>query len=423
MRILLLTHHYDPETRPPQLRWSALVRDLVAAGHEVHVITPAPHYPLGRLLPGEDPGQVGRAHEGAHGETIHRVAFRPSDGSALSSLLDQLLVGAHTIVTACRRRQQIAPDVVIATVPGLPTAIVGRVLSMVLRRPVVLEMRDAWPELLDSLPRGRHRSVRVWLQRCVITLASWVICGLQRSADLVVSTTVSHADVLRARGVREVLTVRNAHHELGATLGPPGLVTASGHRPPETPAQLRIVYAGTLGHAQGLETAVRALALTRQGGVDASLRIIGAGARRDAIRDLAEELNVPVTFVHQIPREQVATHYAWADTVLVMLRAWPALEWTVPSKLYEALALGLHVSGSIAGEAAEIITQTGAGFAVPPEDPEALAAAWVALARAPHRPDSQRTRQWVTQNATEQLASSHYLAALTALVDKGVRVA
>lgn len=430
MRILLITHHYDPETRPPQLRWSALVRDLVAAGHEVHVIAPAPHYPLGRLLPGEDPDQVGHSHPGLHGETIHRVGFRPTDGSAISTLLDQVVVGANTVVTAWRRRHQIAPDVVIATVPALPTAFVGGIVSLLLRRPVVLEMRDAWPDLfsavpdlLDRAPRAHHSPVRGWIRRLGLGLAHRVMSLLQHSADLVVTTTDSYTDVLRSRGVRSVLTIRNAHHELGATVDPGAAPAQTTARELTTPPQLRIVYAGTIGRAQGLETAVRALALTREAGVDATLRVVGGGAGLDAVRELTGDLGVPVTFVPQVPRSQVADHYAWADTVLVMLRACPGLEWTVPSKLYEALALGLHVSGSVAGEAAGIIAATDAGFAVPPEDPAALAQAWVDLARQPHRPDSLSTRRWLHENASEELASARYLHALTTLVQDGARVA
>ncbi|OLT41911.1 hypothetical protein BJF86_02590 [Serinicoccus sp. CNJ-927] len=214
MRILLLTHYYPPETGPPQLRWSALVRDLVGAGHEVDVITPAPHYPSGQLLPGEDPAQVGHRHTGEYGETVHRVPFRPSTGTALSLLLDQGVTAAHTVLTGWRRRAELRPDVVIATVPGIPTAAAGRAVATLLRAPLVLEMRDAWPDILGGVGDPSAPLVRRAVRGAVLGAARTGVTVLQRSADLVVTTTDSFGAALRERGVARVVTVRNAHHEL-----------------------------------------------------------------------------------------------------------------------------------------------------------------------------------------------------------------
>ena len=100
-----------------------------------------------------------------------------------------------------------------------------------------------------------------------------------------------------------------------------------------------------------------------------------------------------------------------------MLREWPALRMTVPSKLYEALHLGIHVSASVDGEAAKIVNTTGAGFATPPGDAEALAAEWIALSRQlPAEPDQPQMRAWVQEYAEESRVASSYLEILRALV-------
>ncbi|WP_298886869.1 glycosyltransferase family 4 protein [uncultured Serinicoccus sp.] len=407
MRILLLSHYYAPETGPPQLRWSALVRDLVAAGHEVHVVTPAPHYPTGRLLPGEDPAQVGRAHRGEHGETVHRVAFRSSTGDARSLLVDQVVAAVDTVLTTSRRRRELRPDVVVATVPGLPTALAGRVTATLLRVPLVLEMRDAWPDILGGPASEDCGSARATVRSGVVRLVSTGVTWLQRSADLVVTTTDSFARTLRERGVPRVVAVRNAHHGL------PGRPRAAVSRPSAGP--LRVVYVGTVGRAQGLETAVEAAHLARVDGVDLALRVVGTGARLAPVRRLARELQAPVEFVGPVTREQVAEHYDWCDTFLVSLRDWPGLDSTVPSKLYEALALGLHVSASATGETATIVRETGAGFATAPGDAQGLARAWGALAETGPQQDTARMRHWVDRHASESGAAGVLLDALTGL--------
>jgi glycosyltransferase involved in cell wall biosynthesis len=56
----------------------------------------------------------------------------------------------------------------------------------------------------------------------------------------------------------------------------------------------------------------------------------------------------------------------------------------IPSKMFEYLAAGRAVIGSVTGEAAQILRDAGA-VVVPPEDPVALASAIADLAAGPAR--------------------------------------
>lgn len=407
MRILLLTHYYAPEVGPPQLRWDALTREFRRRGHDVHVVAPPPHYPSGQLLDGQPADQVrrGAVHAGAHGETVHRVAWRPATvSSALSTLVDQLVTAGDSALTAWRRRRRIAPDVVVATVPALPTMAAGWAVSRLLRRPLVVEMRDAWPDLAVDA-RNPGRSWKQQVRWYAVAAAARGVGFVQRRADLVVTTTDAFTDVLRRRGLRRVATVRNAHHPV------PGLAELPPRRrTPDEP--LRIVYVGTVGRAQDLETAVRALARARAAGVDATMRVVGTGARTASLAGLVADLGVPVELVGPQPRERIEEHYRWADTLLVSLRPWRGLCWAVPSKLYEALAVGLHVSAMAAGETRDIIEETGAGFAVPPGDERALAEAWTELARQGPSHDRAATRAWAEEHASETGTATAYLELL-----------
>ena len=67
------------------------------------------------------------------------------------------------------------------------------------------------------------------------------------------------------------------------------------------------------------------------------------------------------------------------------LGAHPALADFVPSKLYDGLAAGRPLVVAAAGEPAALVRELGAGVAVPPEDPAALAEAVAALAADPAR--------------------------------------
>ncbi|HET7399832.1 MAG TPA: glycosyltransferase family 4 protein [Intrasporangium sp.] len=415
MRILLLTHYYEPEVGAPQQRWGALVDHFVAAGHSVSVVAPAPHYPTGALLPGAEAMRPGRAHDGLHGERVHRVAFSPYAAGVGSRARDQAVAAADMVRTGSRVFRRHPPDVVVATVPSIPTLAAGAVLARRLRAPLVTEMRDAWPDLLAvaedwDATAGRPGRSRPGsrLRPPVVRLTTVATTLLQRRSAAVVATTESFASALRTRGVHDVVVVRNGARPLPAA-------TTAGPRPAD--GTLRVLYLGTVGRAQGLATAVRAAGVARRAGTAVVLRVVGDGAERDALRTLARAEGAPVEFVDPVPRDRVAEHYAWADTVLVSLRPWPALSLTVPSKLYEALSLGIHVSASLSGEAAELVTSTGGGDVAGAGDPAALALVWQRLAQDPARlrvgPGG---TAWVAEHACDERLGARYLALLERVV-------
>ena len=71
--------------------------------------------------------------------------------------------------------------------------------------------------------------------------------------------------------------------------------------------------------------------------------------------------------------------FAQASALLVSLTGDELFTLTVPAKLQSYLACGRPVLGSLAGEGAEIIRESGAGLVVSPQRPEELADAAIQL--------------------------------------------
>ncbi|RMI12582.1 glycosyltransferase family 4 protein [Cellulomonas triticagri] len=406
MHIVLVTHHYLPEVGAPQRRWAALSARFVAAGHRVTVLTPPPHYPEGRAGDLTEDLRVHAVATGPGGERIHRVRFREHGSDLRSRTRDQAVAAAHSVIVGWRRlRGPDQPDVVVATAPGIPSLGAGHVLARALGVPLVVEMRDAWPDLIAPSGMWGDARRRGW-KRLATRLAHRGVTAMQRQADAVVTTTASFADVLLARRVTSVDVVRN-----GAPLHEP-LRSA-----PVPGPRFRILYLGTMGRSQGLTTALRAAADLDRRGVPATLRLVGSGHEEPLLRAEARALGAPAEFLGRVARAQVSEHYDWADTVLVSLRAWDPFEWTVPSKLYEAMAAGRHVSASLAGEAAYVVREAGAGDVVRPESPEGLADLWAALAADRRRLDvGDRGRRWVAEHANFDRLAAHYLEVIEGVV-------
>jgi colanic acid biosynthesis glycosyl transferase WcaI len=422
MRLLLLTHYYAPEFGAPQRRWSALVKRFLAAGHRVTVAAPVPHYPAGRPTPTQRRSHpVGSVETGRHGETILRTAYLPHRSDIASRTADHLLAAADALRRLRRRysRPGTRPDVIVATAPAIPTLMVGRTLSLLWGVPLVVEMRDAWPDLVTHVgpagaltPEAAHSVHRSALRRGLawaVALAKGrvheQVTGWQSGASAVVTTTGRFAEVLRERGVEPVQVVRN-----GTDLS---LVPRQHDHVPGGHPELRCLYLGNMGRSQGLDTVVRAAAALRREGVDVQVRMVGHGVEAPMLAALAFELDAPVEVIPRIPHREVGRQYAWADTVIVSLRDWAPFAWTVPSKLYEMLATGRHITALLDGEAADVVRAAEAGDVLPPQDVEALTTLWRELAADRSRVGVRASgRAWVVEHADDDVLARRYLEIL-----------
>lgn len=310
-------------------------------------------------------------------------------------------------------------DAVVATVPSLPTLPVGWLVSRLRGVPLVLDLRDAWPELLcnwrtwsdDGVGRSLPGPMPVPVGNALVRGLAGSYTWFQQQADAVVVTTDGLVGLARERGLPTAEVVRNIVPPDAPDSLPPPAIHGDG---------LHVLYLGNIGRAQLLATAVRAARIVRDQGADITVRLVGVGAQLDAVRRLTERLGAPVELRGRVEREDIAEHYAWADTVLVLLRDWPAMQQTVPSKLYEALWVGRHISASLAGESAELVKLTGAGDVVPPEDPEALARLWLDLIADPARLQVASTaRVWLAAHDDPEAQAAQFERILRDVVGRG----
>lgn len=364
---------------------------------DVDVITPVAHYPFGRrTLPGKIAGRPFQSQKGQFSEVIRRVPYLRHGNSRVGRLIDQCFSALLSVPAGLLAPR---PDVVIVTAPSLPSLAAGYALAKLRRVPLIVEMRDAWPDLA--------RDARL-IQGSVKGVVEGVVDMVQHRADLVVTVTEGFADTLRARGVRNVATISNGLH-LDAI---PVMEAPDLDRP-----CFEALYLGNHGESQRLDVAIRASALV---GESMQLHMVGHGTQRRALERLAKELKAPVTFHPPLHGQAMIDRYASADTCLVSLRDdWKSFDTTVPSKTYEVLALGRHITGVVRGEAARIIAEAEAGDIVA-SDPEALAALWRELAadrsRLVRNGDS---RQWVKEHAEYEQLAGRYMGLISELVGKG----
>jgi glycosyltransferase involved in cell wall biosynthesis len=254
-----------------------------------------------------------------------------------------------------------------AAVPALVT-------RAVLGKPFVVQIQDLWPQTVTSsgfLEGGSvGRAERVLHRFCDHVYAR---------ADTVAVTSPGMAELVTARGVdrSKIDLVPNWADEKSFRPVPadPALATSLGLSRPFT-----VMYAGNFGEMQALETVLDAAQLLRDRR-DVGFALVGAGVAETRLREQAKRLGLGnVTFVPPQPFSRMSEVLALGDVQLVSLKDVPLLRSTLPSKLQANLAAGRPVIGAVAGDAARVVHESGAGLAVAPGDSDALATAILSLA-------------------------------------------
>lgn len=366
MRVAILTHYYPPEVGAAQSRLSGLAQRLVERGHSVFVLAPMPNYPHGRIFAGYG-GALRR--EEREGVQVIRTLIYPTLKlgparflSYLSFVCSSLLVGAFALPQV---------DYLITQSPPLPLVISGFLLSRLKRARWVLNVSDLWPESgvrLGALKEGRTlRAARGLEGFCY------------RSAWLV---TVQSQETLQNISARfpEVRLYHLAHGVDTSRFSPRN---GSEAPPPLAWKEKTCIamYAGLHGVAQGLDQVLDAATVLRDHH-GLGFVLVGDGAeKRGLVRRARERGLTNVRFLDPFPHERVPALLAAADIALVPLKC--AIPGAVPSKLFEAMAVGLPVVLAAEGEAARILREARAGIAVAPGDVGGLVSALTALEADP----------------------------------------
>ncbi|NLB59238.1 MAG: glycosyltransferase family 4 protein [Gammaproteobacteria bacterium] len=373
MKILFLSDNFPPEGNAPATRLYEHAVRWVRAGHEVTVVTCAPNFPEGRLFAGYR--NRWRQVETMDGIRVVRVkTYITANEGFIKRTLDYMSFMLMGFVLGLLEKR---PDVVVATSPQFFCAIGGWALSVAKWRPFVFELRDLWPASIIA--------VGAMKKSFVIRALEKVELFLYRRAAAIISVTESFREDLVARGVPrgKIHVVINGVDldryeprprcpELEAEFGLAGKFVAG--------------YMGTHGMAHALPKVLEAAErlLERE---DIVFFFAGSGAERGKVERLVAERGLHnVRLIPRQPKERMPALWSACDLSIVPLRDTPVFATVIPSKIFEAMGMGVPILMSLPeGEATAIVCSTQSGVCVPPEDPEAMAEAIAALADDPER--------------------------------------
>jgi colanic acid biosynthesis glycosyl transferase WcaI len=363
-RLLLVTQLFDPE---PTFKSLLFARALSERGFDVEVVTGFPNYPGGKVYLGYRIRPLTR--EVIDGINITRLALYPShDKSAIKRILTYASFFFSSLIYLLFIAKR--ADVVYVYHPPLTVGLAAALARLIRRTPTVIDIQDLWPDTLLATRMIRNQKALGFIGR----LASW----LYRQMDHIVVLSPGFRTLLIERDVPEqkLSMIYNWADE--------GSVMQTSQPTPQAMAnteKFRILFAGNMGPAQGLDAVIDAARIVRKTNPHIEFCFLGGGIDLERIKARADKENCDnIVFLPRVPMTEVGAYLAAADCLLVHLTADPLFAITIPSKTQAYMAAGKPILMAVKGDAADLITLSGGGIVAEPENAESLATAAISMA-------------------------------------------
>ena len=388
-RILVLNQYYWPGVEATAQLLSQLCEAL-AVDYDVTVVTGHLHGHGG--LPAE---------EVRNGVRIVRVRSTAYDRSQLHlRAMNYASYLGDTVLTALRGQR---PDLVLCMTDPPVVGDIGLLVARRFGAPLLVISQDVFPEIAERVKR---------LQQPLVLGALRKLVGLYlRRADRVVAIGETMKLRLEQKGAPADRVEVIPNWVDTAELAPQPRHNAWS-REQDLDDKFVVMHSGNVGHAQDLDTLVRAATFLRD--LDRlRILVIGFGARHGELAALAKRLEVmgTVRFLGYQPRRRLSLSLASANLHYVGL-ARGLSGFVVPSRVYGILAVGrpVLVSADADSETVRLVQAAACGLVVPPGRPELVAGVLrdVIEGRLSLEGMGDRGREWVEREADREVAFGRY---------------
>ncbi len=261
-------------------------------------------------------------------------------------------------------------DLVMGTSPPIFQLLSAWLVSVLKRKPFVLEVRDLWPEFAIDIGLLKNPAM-IWLARrlemFLYRRATHIVVNSPAYREYLVHQGVAAAKVtFVANGVDTSLfseTIDGSH--LRDEFGLAG--------------KFVVTYAGAIGMANDLDVVLDAADRLRSSH-EVQFLIVGDGKERNRLEQRVREMGLSnVTFTGPRPKAEMPQFLAMSDACLATLQDIPMFKTTYPNKVFDYMAAARPTILGIDGVIRDVVEKAHGGIAVPPGNADALAHAVDAL--------------------------------------------
>jgi glycosyltransferase involved in cell wall biosynthesis len=403
VNILILTQYFPPEIGAPQNRLFELAVRLQKKGASITVLTAMPNYPQMQIHEAYK-GKIYK-YETMSGMHVHRAWIYVSKSK---SILSRLLNYFSFVLTSLWHglfKVKGQYDFILCESPPLFLGITAYLLKILKGSKLIFNVSDLWPESAEKLGLVTNKTL--------LSISTKLEEFLYRKSTLITGQTQGIVNNIKSRlSQKKVYWLPN-----GVDLNyynPDTEVTTWRKENGFSDTDFIILYAGIIGHAQGLEIIVNAANRLKE---NAAIKFVlmGSGPEKEKLMQLAADFQLTsnVLFFDAVTKSIMPEVVGAANASVIPLKKLDLFKGAIPSKIFESLAMKKAILLGVDGEARELFVNEGnCAVYFEPENIDDLVEKVVYLYQNPGKcfELGENAREYVnTKFNREQIASSFFI--------------
>ena len=357
MKILILTQYFPPEVGAPQNRLYELAVRLKQKGADITVLTAMPNYPQMKI----HPAYKGKFYhfEEMNGLHVHRSWIYVSKSKGIfKRLLNYFSFVKTSFWIGWFKLGKF--DYILCESPPLFLGITAYLLKKIKGAKLIFNVSDLWPESAEKLELVTNK----FFLKSATKLEEF----LYRNSDLISGQT---------QGIVKNISIRFPNKKVywmpnGVDLNYYNADDVKSDWRAENnlnPDDFLLLYAGIIGHAQGLEVIIKAANLLKSY-PKIKFVLLGSGPEKEKLQSLKETFKTEnVLFFDPITKKEMPAIISAIDVAVIPLKRLDLFKGAIPSKIFENLAMKKPILLGVEGEAKELFIEEGkCGLAFVPED-------------------------------------------------------
>lgn len=327
-----------------------MARRMVAAGHEVHMVT----------------SYRERRNDGnssvwfTTNEAGIKVHWYPVPYSNDMSYLQRIKAFFSFAIAAKKKADSIQGDVVFATSTPLTIALPAVFTARKLKVPMVFEVRDLWPEMPIAIGALRNPLLKALAKK----LERWAYCNSR--AVVALSPGMKEGVVATGYPANQVAVIPNSSDNLEFTYSADAAAqfraarTWLGDKP-------LLVYTGTFGKVNGVDYMIRLASKLKSMHSSIQILLVGQGAEKNKLIEKAKAAGVfedNLFFEPPRPKKSIPALLSAATMTSNLVIDLPEARANSANKFFDSLAAGKPVLLNHGGWMHELVESKGCGLAM-----------------------------------------------------------
>jgi len=368
-RILVVCQHFWPES----FRINDICDGFVENDFEVEVLCGIPNYPQGQFYDGY--GLTKNRRQVINGVKVRRCfEIKRGNNSNIRIFFNYISFPISSLFHLPYLLRQKYDKIFLFNTSPIMMSLAGIILGRIKKIETTMYVLDLWPENLYSVLNVKNRILRAFLSR----FSNWHY----KKTDKLIANSRKLLEILKERTNKDDSKLIYIPHFCEK-------IYESVIEDDELKARfsntINMVFTGNISPAQSFETIIKAAKiLENREYTDICWIVVGDGMSRSWLEDEVEKegLSDRFVFIGHVPVEEIPKYTQIADGLFACLTKSELLDSTLPAKVFSYYAAGRPIVLAMDGEVQQIVSESGAGYAVDAEDSERLADSVIKLYNA-----------------------------------------